>query len=170
MNPNEFPAEPRQRPLRHAPVDLYDRLAGIDQRVDELRREIASARAEYRRLADRPAELEVDCLGEDIEPAVAAEAVLHGLEAADQNLRSGQWWLSVGRSHASRLKFTDRAADELDEFGEVLTEDQRKEDEDRQREEREDEQRQREAAEDERRAAERYARRPSRRPCIERGR
>ncbi|MBO0856175.1 MAG: hypothetical protein J2P18_20690 [Nocardia sp.] len=114
-------------PFRFAPVDSYDELGAVDDRIEVLRHDLARIYRQFCRLAARPAELAVDDLGRAIEPAEAVAEVVYNLADVDRFVYLAQSRLVVAHGYAGRLKLTDRAAAELDEFGEVLTEAQRRE-------------------------------------------
>ncbi|WP_157129421.1 hypothetical protein [Nocardia amamiensis] len=110
MSTNKIPDEP----IRTAPVDLYERLHGVDDRLTELRRELNAIRREYATLRRHPEALAVDTLGKPMDPVVATDAALHGLAQADRELDGAEQWIATVRGqYATRLKLTDAAADEL---------------------------------------------------------
>ena len=105
----------RNDEIRTAPVDLYDRLRGVSERLSQLRREFSEIRHEYETLRSHPGELAVDSLGDPIDPAVATDMVIHDLGRVDSELTSAAYRLSDTRGrYATRLKLTDQAAEELD--------------------------------------------------------
>jgi hypothetical protein len=101
-------------PIRVAPADLYERQRGIGERLIELEREIADIKREYARLRAHPAALAVDDLGDPIDPVVATDAAVHGLDQAGGELRNAAYRLANARGYASRLKLTEQASEDLD--------------------------------------------------------
>lgn len=116
MNHNDYRADRfPPDPIRTAPVDLHGRLHDVGDRMNEIRRELAEIRREYRTLRRHPDALEVDTLGAEIDPVEATDAVLDDLDRVDERVRVAEHALAETRGrYASRLKLTDRAADELD--------------------------------------------------------
>ncbi|MGK8525163.1 hypothetical protein ACRS6B_28140 [Nocardia asteroides] len=101
--------------IRTAPVDLYERLHNVDDRLFQLRREISAIRREYAALRRHPDALAVDNLGDPIDPADAALGAETALAMADEKLDAADILLSRARGrYATRLRLTDAAADELD--------------------------------------------------------
>ncbi|MGW0247978.1 hypothetical protein ACWDYH_15230 [Nocardia goodfellowii] len=101
--------------IRTAPVDLYERLHGVDDQLGELRRELRKVRTEYGRLHANPTELAVDDLGAPLDPAQATTEILDSLDMADHELDVVCRRLATMRSRvACRLKLTDAAAEDLD--------------------------------------------------------
>ncbi|WP_280242506.1 hypothetical protein [Nocardia abscessus] len=111
MSTNPIPDEP----IRTAPVDLYERLHDVDDRLIQLRREISEIQREYAALRRHPDALAVDTLGDPIDPVAATFRAESALTLADEKLDAAGVWLSRARGrYATRLKLTDTAADELD--------------------------------------------------------
>lgn len=105
------------QPIRTAPVDLYSRLHDVSDRMYDIRRELAAIQREYRTLRRHPDALEVDTLGAEIDPVEATDAVLSDLDRVDERMRGAEHALAETRGrYASRLKLTDHAAEELDQW------------------------------------------------------
>lgn len=109
-------ADRKSEPVLPIPADLYQRLHGVGDRLDDLRRELLEIRREYAELRRQPDVLAVDNLGEPIEPLAAANATLHELARSDADLNSANNWLAHARSqYASRLRLTDHACEQREQ-------------------------------------------------------
>ncbi|MFE3195023.1 hypothetical protein ACFXHA_38875 [Nocardia sp. NPDC059240] len=106
----------RNDPIRTAPVELHERLYGLDERLAQVQRELTDIHHEYAHLHHHPDALDVDDLGEPLDPLVATEVTMHGLERANAALARAENFLSTVRGqYAGRLKLTDAAAEELNQ-------------------------------------------------------
>ena len=101
--------------IRTAPVELYERLHGVDERIAAVRSEITEIQREYDRLRAHPDELAIDDLGPAMDPHDAATNARDYLTGIDLRLWGAQQDLDLMRGrYASRLKLTDAAAEDLD--------------------------------------------------------
>ncbi|MFI6364162.1 hypothetical protein ACIBG0_15580 [Nocardia sp. NPDC050630] len=111
MSTNRTPDEP----IHTAPVDLYERLNEVDDRLIQLRRELVDIRREYATLRRHPDSLAVDTLGDPLDPVEATLRVETALAMSDDQLDAAGVWIARARGrYATRLKLTDAAAEELD--------------------------------------------------------
>ncbi|WP_280471828.1 hypothetical protein [Nocardia cyriacigeorgica] len=99
------------RELLPVPADLYTEIGELQDRVEELRRDLRRVRHAYSELELAPDSLAVDDLGAPVTPTEMTTAARAWLLRAESGLDRAEDGLSRAHTPASRLKLTEAAAD-----------------------------------------------------------
>ncbi|QVI22910.1 hypothetical protein KHQ06_08080 [Nocardia tengchongensis] len=106
----------RDEQILPIPSDLYTEVGQVENRIEELRRDVRRLRNRYAELRESPESLRTDSLGRLIEPRQAVEEAYRGLDDAEFNLEYSAEASRWARNHASRLSLTDAAVEHREQL------------------------------------------------------
>ncbi|WP_433491990.1 hypothetical protein [Nocardia grenadensis] len=106
-----MPKHRDQNNILPVPVDLYEELGDLDDRICEVRAQLNSLQRRYDELGVNLESLDVDTLGRPTTPAEEMDQTAEALTRMNYRLDQVRILLDQARSRASRLKLTEEAAE-----------------------------------------------------------